>query len=137
MIRGDGSAFAHTVRQVPPAPEGTRPLTIGAPVACSGATIAVDQARFIARLMDRRVIVVRPDGTVLAYDVVPDDNGAAIAAPFTFGGARVATDGDNDLFVVGMFFQIVVIHRDGSVTGYQTDAHNNIRRRSRSPGKSP
>jgi len=25
-----------------------------------------------------------------------------------------------------MFFQIVVIHRDGSVTGYQTDAHNNI-----------
>jgi hypothetical protein len=98
------------------------------PVACSGATIGVsnDQARFIARMLNRRVIVVRPDGAVLGYDVFPDDNGATIQAPFVFGGSKVATDGDDDRFVVGMFFQIVVIHRDGSVSGHDTDVHNNI-----------
>jgi hypothetical protein len=128
VIRRDGSAFAHAVRQVPLTPVATLPLTIMPPVACSGATIGVgnDQARFIARMLDRRVIVVRPDGAVLGYDVVPDGNGAIIQAPFVFGGSKVATDGDDDLFVVGMFFQIIVIHRDGSVSGHDTDVHNNI-----------
>jgi hypothetical protein len=70
-----------------------------------------------SRMADRRVIVVRPDGAVFGYDIVPDDNGATIQAPFVFGGSKVATDGDDDRFVAGMFTQIIVIHRDGSVSG--------------------
>ncbi|HEY7361990.1 MAG TPA: hypothetical protein VH642_14325, partial [Streptosporangiaceae bacterium] len=95
VIRRDGSAFAHAVRQVPAVPIATRPLTIMPPVACSGAAIGAsnDQARFIGRMLSRRVIVVRPDGAVLGYDVVPDGNGAIIQAPFVFGGSKVATDG--------------------------------------------
>jgi hypothetical protein len=128
VIRRDGSAFAHAVRQIPPEPKNLHPRTILPPVACSGATIGVsnDQARFIGRMLDRRVIVVRPDGAVLGYDVVPDGDGAIIHAPFVFGGSKVATDGDDDLFVVGMFSQIIVIHRDGSVSGHDTDVHDNI-----------
>ena len=64
--------------------------------------------------------MVRPDGAVLGYDVVPDGNGAIIHDPFVFSGSKVATDGD-DRFVVGMFFEIIVIHRDGSVSGHDTD----------------
>jgi hypothetical protein len=97
------------------------------PVACSGATIGAssDQARFIALLFSRRVIVVRPDGAVLGYDVIPDGNGAFVQAPFVFGGSKVATDGDVR-FVVGMFSEIIVIHRDGSVSAHATNPQNSI-----------
>jgi hypothetical protein len=126
VLRPDGSAVVHVVRR-----EGGHvdlgPFTIRPPVVTSGATIGVrpDQARFVGRMMDSRIFVVHPDGGTLGYDVIPDGDGAFIQAPFAFGGAKVATD-DQVLFAVGLNFQIVLVRRDGSVTGYATDTHHNL-----------
>lgn len=126
VLRPDGSTFVHAVRRVGLVHD-RGPFAIRPPVAASGAVIGVrpDQARFVGRLMDRRVFVVQPDGATLAYDVIPDGDGAIIQPPFTFGGAKVATD-DDVLFAVGLNFEIALIRRDGSVTGYMTDTHNNL-----------
>ena len=42
VIGQDGNVFAHRVRQVPPTPIATRPLTIMPAVACSGSKIAAN-----------------------------------------------------------------------------------------------
>jgi hypothetical protein len=126
VLRPDGRAFVHAVRREGLHPD-QGPFTIRPPVATTGAAIGVspDQARFVGRLMDRRIFVVQPDGGTLGYDVIPDGDGAFVQPPFAFGGAKVATD-DDVLFVVGMNFEIVLIRRDGSVTGYLTDTNNNL-----------
>ena len=126
VLRHDGRAFVHAVRREGLHPD-QGPFTIRPPVATTGAAIGVspDQARFVGRLMDRRIFVVHPDGGTLGYDVIPDGDGAIVQPPFAFGGAKVATD-DDVLFVVGMNFEIVLIRRDGSVTGYLTDTNNNL-----------
>lgn len=126
VLRPDGSAFVHVVRRVGGHPD-LGPFAIHPPVASTGAAIAVspDQARFVGRMMERRIFVVHPDGGTLGYDVIPDGEGAFIQPPFAFGGAKVATD-DDVLFAVGLNFQIVLIRRDGSVTSYMTDVHNNL-----------
>lgn len=126
VLRTDGSAFVHAVRRVGPTHD-RGPFSIRPPVATSGAVIGVrpDQARFVGRLMDRRIFVVDPQGGTLGYDTTPDGDGAIIQPPFAFGGARVATD-DDVLFAVGLNFEIALIRRDGSVTGYMTDTHNNL-----------
>jgi hypothetical protein len=126
VLRPDGSALVHAVRREGGHPD-LGPFTIRPPVASSGAAIGVspDQARFVGRMMDRRVFVVHPNGSTLGYDVIPDGNGAFIQPPFAFGGAKVATD-DDVLFAVGLNFEIVLIRRDGSVTGYLTDTNNNL-----------
>src|SRR3954454_8851365 len=126
VLRADGSAFVHAVRRVGLAHD-RGPFSIRPPVATSGAVIGVrpDQARFVGRLMDRRIFVVDPDGGTLGYDVIPDGDGAIIQPPFPFGGAKVATDADV-LFAVGLNFEIALIRRDGSVTGYMSDTHNNL-----------
>ena len=126
VLRPDGTAFVHVVRREGGHPD-MGPFTIRPPVATSGAVIGAgpDQARFVGRMMDRRIFVVDPDGGTLGYDVIPDGDGAIIQPPFAFGGAKVATD-DDVLFAVGLNFQIVLIRRDGSVTGYPTDINNNL-----------
>ena len=126
VLRPDGTAFVHVVRRVGTHPD-LGPFAVHPPVLSTGATIAVspDQARFVGRMMDRRVFVVHPDGGVLGYDVIPDGEGAFVQPPFAFGGARIATD-DDVLFAVGMNFQIVFIRRDGSVTSYLTDVNRNF-----------
>src|SRR5579862_7755612 len=93
VLRADGSALVHTVVREGGHPD-LGPFTIRTPVAASGTSIAVtpDQARFVGRMLERRIFVVRPDGSTLAYDLIPDGDGAIIQPPFTFGGARVATD---------------------------------------------
>ena len=126
VLRSDGSAVVHLVQRES-GHAGSGPFVIRPPVASSGAAIGVspDQARFVGRMMDRRVFVIHPDGGALGYDVIPDGDGAIVQAPFAFGGAKVATD-DDVLYAVGLNFQIVLIRRDGSVTGHDTDAANNV-----------
>jgi hypothetical protein len=126
VLRPDGTALVHAVRREGLHPD-QGPFTIRPPVASSGAAIGVrpDQARFVGRMMERRIFVVQPDGGTLGHDVIPDGDGAIIQPPFTFGGAKVATD-DDVSFVVGFNFEIVLIRRDGSVTSYLTDNHNNL-----------
>ena len=126
VLRPDGSAVVHVVKREGGHPD-FGPFTIRPPVPTSGATIGVspDQARFVGRMMDRRLFVVHPNGGVLAYDVIPDGDGALIQPPFAFGGATVATD-DDVLFAVGMMFQIVLIRRDGSVISYLTSTNNTL-----------
>ncbi len=126
VLRPDGGTFVHAVRRVGLAHD-RGPFAIRPPVATSGAVIGVrpDQARFVGRMLDRRIFVVQPDGLTLGYDTIPDGDGAIIRPPFAFGGAQVATD-DDVLFAVGFNFEIVLIRRDGSVTGYLTDTNNNL-----------
>ena len=126
VLRPDGTAFVHAVRREGLHPD-MGPFTIRPPVASTGATIGVgpDQARFVGRMMDRRIFVVQPDGGTLGYDVIPDGDGAFIQPPFAFSGATVATD-DDVLFAVGMMFEIVLIRRDGSVISYLTDVNNSL-----------
>ena len=126
VLRPDGLTFVHAVRRTGLVHD-RGPFAIRPPVAASGAVIGASpvRARFVGRLMDRRIFVVQPNGATLAYDVIPDGDGAIIQPPFTFGGAKVATD-DDVLFAVGLNFEIALIRRDGSVTGYMTDAHNTL-----------
>jgi hypothetical protein len=126
VLRPDGRPVVHGVRREGLHPD-QGPFTIRPPRASTGAAIDVspDQARFVGRLMDRRIFVVHPDGGTLGYDVVPDLDGAFIHPPVAFGGAKVATD-DDVLFVVGLNFEIILIRRDGSVTGYHTESNENI-----------
>jgi hypothetical protein len=128
VIRRDGNVFAQAVRQIPLQPIATLPLTILPPVACSGSKVASngDDDRFVARLFNRRIIVVRRDGAVFGHDVIPDGDGAFVQPPFAFTGSKVALNGDDDRFVVGMFSEIVVIRRDGSVFGHDTTGANAI-----------
>jgi hypothetical protein len=128
VIQRDGGVFAHAVRQIPLQPIATRPLTILEPVACSGSKVASngDDDRFVTRLFSRRIIVVRRDGAVFAHDVIPDGDGAFVQQPFAFAGSKVAVNGEEDRFVVGMFSQIIVIRRDGAVFGHDTTADNTI-----------
>ena len=127
VIGRDGGVFAHAVRQIPLQPIATRPLTILPAVACSGSKIASngDDDRFVTRLFSRRIIVVRRDGAVFVHDVIPDGDGAIVPPPFAFGGSKVAVNGEEDRFVVGMFRQIIVIRRDGAVFGHDTTASPN------------
>jgi hypothetical protein len=128
VIGRDGGVFAHAVKQIPPTPIATRPLTILPAVACSGSKIASngDDDRFVTRLFSRRIIVVRRDGAVFAHDVLPDGDGAIVPPAFAFTGSKVAVNGEDDRFVVGMFSQIIVIRRDGAVFGHDTTAANAI-----------
>ncbi len=118
-LRSDGTASSYLVHKAPTHPE-TSPFTVKPPVAVTGSPIAVDQARFVGRLMDRRIFVVAPDGSVLGYDVLPDGDGAFIHPPFAFGGVPLATDA-GVRFCFGMNFHVVQIRDDGSVIGFDTD----------------
>src|SRR3954469_23987239 len=104
VLRPDGSTLVHVVRREGGHPD-LGPFTIRQPVASTGAVIDVspDRARFVGRLMERRIFVVQPDGATLGYDMIPDGDGAVIQPPFVFGGEKVATD-DDVLFVVGFNF---------------------------------
>jgi hypothetical protein len=128
VIRRDGGVFAHAVRQIPPTPIASGPLRIMPPVACSGSRVAFngDVDRFVARMFERRIIVVRRDGAVFGHDIIPDGDGAFIQPPFAFTGSKVAFNGEEGRFVVGMFSQIIVIRRDGAVFGHDTTADNRI-----------
>jgi hypothetical protein len=127
VLRPDGTTFVHAVKRQPGGSVGIGPFEIHPPKATTGAPIDVrpDQAKFVGRMMDRRLFVVHPDGGTLGYDVVPDGDDAFVHPPFAFGGARIATD-DGVRYVVGLNFQIVLIRSDGSVTGYDTDTSNNL-----------
>jgi hypothetical protein len=98
VIRRDGGVFAHAVRQIPPTPIATGPLRIMPPVACSGSKVAFngDDDRFVTRMFNRRIIVVRRDGTVFGHDVIPDGDGAIVQPPFAFAGSKVAFNGEED-----------------------------------------
>jgi hypothetical protein len=85
-----------------------------------------DDDRFVTRMFSRRIIVVRRDGAVFGHDVIPDGDGAIVQPPFAFAGSKVAFNGEEDRFVVGMFSQIIVIRRDGAVFGHDTTANNTI-----------
>ncbi len=126
VLRSDGASLIQAVHRAGPVHD-SGPVEIQPPLATTGAVIAAgpDQARFAGRMMDRRIFIVDPAGGVLGYDYIPDGDGAIIQPPFAFGGARVATDADVR-FVVGMFFQIVLVRSDGSVVSHLTDAQDNI-----------